>query len=97
MSSLTTVEQLKANLVDAYRKEFHDERPTIAAFAPGRVNLIGEHSDYNDGFVFPMAIEVGTMVVGAPIDGELCYVRTLSGKPLTTQTQNLRVFSFGFI
>src|SRR3954465_4816744 len=31
--------------------------------APGRVNLIGEHTDYNDGFVFPMAIEPEVRVV----------------------------------
>src|SRR2546423_11286661 len=31
--------------------------------APGRVNLIGEHTDYNDGFVFPMAIEPHVLVV----------------------------------
>src|SRR3954447_17242262 len=31
--------------------------------APGRVNLIGEHTDYNDGFVFPMAIEPQVFVV----------------------------------
>jgi galactokinase len=34
--------------------------------APGRVNLIGEHTDYNDGFVLPMAIERRTMVAAAP-------------------------------
>jgi galactokinase len=33
--------------------------------APGRVNLIGEHTDYNDGFVLPMAIERRTVVAGA--------------------------------
>ncbi|MDQ2986830.1 MAG: galactokinase [Armatimonadota bacterium] len=34
-----------------------DGRPTVVSRAPGRVNLIGEHTDYNDGFVFPAAID----------------------------------------
>ncbi|MBI5388534.1 MAG: galactokinase [Verrucomicrobia bacterium] len=36
--------------------------PKWIAAAPGRVNLIGEHTDYNDGFVFPMAIERYTVI-----------------------------------
>lgn len=39
-------------------------RPEIIARAPGRVNIIGEHTDYNDGFVLPMAIERYTYVLG---------------------------------
>jgi len=35
-----------------------------AAVAPGRVNLIGEHTDYNDGFVMPLAIDRHTVVIG---------------------------------
>jgi len=34
--------------------------------APGRVNLIGEHTDYNDGFVMPAALEFATLVAAAP-------------------------------
>ncbi len=38
------------------------------AFAPGRVNLIGEHTDYNDGFVLPMAIERGIWIAFSRLD-----------------------------
>ncbi|GAA1096831.1 galactokinase [Tsukamurella spumae] len=34
---------------------------TVRAYAPGRVNLIGEHTDYNDGFALPIALGVGTV------------------------------------
>ncbi|CAF0785170.1 unnamed protein product [Adineta ricciae] len=76
-----TLEELKAALLESYREEFPNDEPTICAFAPGRVNLIGEHVDYNDGFVFPMAIPVGTMIVGKALNEPTttkCYVRTLS-------------------
>ncbi|MCU0317154.1 MAG: galactokinase [Fimbriimonadaceae bacterium] len=36
--------------------------PEVVAHAPGRINLIGEHTDYNDGFVFPCAIDLGITV-----------------------------------
>ncbi len=44
--------------------------PVWAASAPGRVNLIGEHTDYNQGFVLPMAIDRWCVCVAAPAAGE---------------------------
>jgi galactokinase len=38
--------------------------PTLTTLAPGRVNLIGEHTDYNDGFVLPMAVDRGVVLAG---------------------------------
>ncbi len=80
---LLTPADLQHILLDSYKKEFSNDEPTICAFAPGRVNLIGEHVDYNDGFVFPMAIPVGTMILGQALndaENNTCYIRTLSSK-----------------
>src|SRR4029079_2319368 len=41
----------------------------IRAFAPGRVNLIGEHTDYNDGLCLPFAVELGVTVTAELRDG----------------------------
>ncbi len=38
-------------------KEYFNENPTLLVRAPGRINLIGEHTDYNNGFVLPAAID----------------------------------------
>lgn len=51
--------------------------PHVVAEAPGRVNLIGEHTDYNGGFVLPIAIDRTVAVAAAPRDGRLIRVRSL--------------------
>jgi galactokinase len=52
--------------VDAVFRERFGRPPVLAAAAPGRVNLIGEHVDYCGGFVLPMAIERETVMAAAP-------------------------------
>jgi galactokinase len=43
--------------------------PAVQAFAPGRVNLVGEHTDYNDGLCLPFAIDRGVTVRAEPLGG----------------------------
>ena len=50
---------------DEFQRQFGTS-PIGVVFAPGRVNLIGEHTDYNDGFVLPMAIEDGMAAAYGP-------------------------------
>lgn len=52
----TSTVDMKSEIEEAFRRQFGAE-PEFVARAPGRVNLIGEHTDYNEGFVLPMAID----------------------------------------
>jgi len=55
---------IKDNALEIFEQTF-GYPATIAVRAPGRVNLIGEHTDYNDGFVLPCAIDYDTVIVCA--------------------------------
>jgi galactokinase len=48
--------------------EVHGRPPEVVWHAPGRVNLIGEHTDYNDGFVLPLGLPLGIRVAAARRD-----------------------------
>ena len=52
----------------------------VRAYSPGRVNLIGDHTDYNEGFALPMAIDLGTTVSIDPDDGLRVVLRS-AGEP----------------
>ena len=54
---------MKKELVTKFQEVYGAEGDIRAYFAPGRVNLIGEHTDYNGGHVFPCALTMGTYAV----------------------------------
>lgn len=55
-------------------EDYFGGAPSLLVRAPGRVNLIGEHTDYNDGFVLPCAIDVHTLIAARPNDNASCRV-----------------------
>ena len=56
---------LQHRVESAFARHF-GSAPTLQLRAPGRVNLIGEHTDYNDGFVLPCAIDFETRIAAGP-------------------------------
>ena len=54
---------MKAKLIEKFKEIFGAEGEIRTYFAPGRVNLIGEHTDYNGGHVFPCALTLGTYAI----------------------------------
>ncbi len=64
--------EIQKQLTDQFRLLFDNTDSTRLFFAPGRVNLIGEHTDYNGGNVFPCALNIGTYALVAPRKDKLC-------------------------
>ncbi len=54
--------------IEYFKSRFPSTPVELAAFGPGRVNLIGEHTDYNDGFVLPFALPFITLCIGGRSD-----------------------------
>ena len=61
---------MKREAVVAAFRQAAKQDPDAVAFAPGRVNLIGEHTDYNGGFVLPAAVDRGVAVAARRVPGE---------------------------
>lgn len=68
---------MKQQLEAKFYELFGQEKKASTFFAPGRVNLIGEHTDYNGGHVFPCALTIGTYAVARKRnDRKLCFYST---------------------
>ena len=67
---------LQSEVSQQYRDLF-GTAPQWVVRAPGRVNLIGEHTDYNDGFVLPMAIDRATWIAVGPAEGRTVQVHLM--------------------
>ena len=72
------VEEIKEKLQQKFGELFGDTEGTRFFFAPGRVNLIGEHTDYNGGHVFPCALSMGTYAVVRKREDSLFHFYSLN-------------------
>jgi galactokinase len=93
-----TLKELTAHVTAEFKKAYGRPPRWIVA-APGRVNIIGEHTDYNDGFVLPMAIERYTVIAAdrpAKDTKQIQLRSTHGGQPTTIDfAQPLKPFPKG--
>jgi galactokinase len=91
-----TLKEITSYVSEQFQKAYGQPPQWIAA-APGRVNVIGEHTDYNDGFVLPMAIERYTVIAAAPSGSKQIQLRsTVNEQPATIDlTKPMKPFPKG--
>lgn len=69
-----SIQELNSKFIEKYGESTEEAR---VFYAPGRVNLIGEHLDYNGGYVFPAALDFGTTLIVRPrSDGKVQFAST---------------------
>jgi galactokinase len=79
-----------SDVTDAFHEQF-ETAPTTVAHAPGRVNLVGGHVDYNDGIVLPVALDRVTVAAVQPRDDDQIRVHsTTKGETVTATVGDAR-------
>ena len=67
---------IKETVITTFTEEFHTT-PDYAARAPGRANLIGEHTDYSDGLVMPFALSLAIWMAASPREDDTIEIISL--------------------
>jgi len=84
------VKQVKRSFKELFKTKY------IIVFSPGRINLIGEHTDYNDGFTFPAAINKGIAVAISKSDAKTSTVCALNKNEIYKfNTENIKPLKDG--
>lgn len=85
---------MKQTLLDKFQEIFGTKEGAEVFFAPGRVNLIGEHTDYNGGHVFPCALTIGTYAVARRREDEQLRFYSMNFEELGVLTSNVIGLSY---
>ena len=80
---------MKEKLLAKFQEVYGDTEGARVFFAPGRVNLIGEHTDYNGGHVFPCALTIGTYGVARKREDQTCRFFSMNFEELGVITVDL--------
>ena len=81
-------------LVSTFERVFGDGGDIQTFFAPGRINLIGEHTDYNGGYVFPASISFGTYAVARKREDRALHFYSMNFEDLGVITSSLDDLSY---
>jgi galactokinase len=85
---------LISKIKNTFREKFQSDFITI--FSPGRINIIGEHTDYNDGFVFPAAVDKGIVAAIAKSDATVCKAYAADAlEMIEFKLDNIQAFAQG--